>query len=150
MPTVFCHGGGVRVSIVPHPLYPASIFGNQYSCGVGGRSTPSPSVRPSVRPEGHALDSGACTAWKALLLLYPLCPLRLHSPCSLFVVHARAPDVLTCHRERMRALHLLCVFAHASVWGNNEHPQDTIPKGKQRAIVSALHTNDVRRFGHIV
>ena len=31
----------------------------------------------------------------------------------------------------MRALHLLSVFAHASVWGNTEHPRDTIPKGEQ-------------------
>ncbi|CAM9626638.1 unnamed protein product [Laminaria digitata] len=59
-------------------------------------------------------------------------------PSLLAVGRARKPletlpvlsiDVLTCHRERMRALHLLCVFAHASVWGDNEHPQDTIPKG---------------------
>lgn len=40
-----------------------------------------------------------------------------------------ALDVLTCHRERMRALLLLSVFAHASVWGNLEQPQDTIPRG---------------------
>lgn len=41
-------------------------------------------------------------------------------------------DVLTCQRERMRALLLLCVFAHASVWGNPEQPQGTIPKGERR------------------
>ncbi len=40
------------------------------------------------------------------------------------------PDLLTCHRERMRALLLLCVFAHASVWGNPEEPEDTIPRGE--------------------
>ena len=31
----------------------------------------------------------------------------------------------------MRALLLLCVFAHASVWGNPEQPQDTIPSGER-------------------
>eukprot|EP00752_Nemacystus_decipiens_P012084 g10714.t1 len=59
-------------------------------------------------------------------------------PSLLAVGQARKPleelpelsiDVLTCHRERMRALLLLCVFAHASVWGNPEKPQDTIPRG---------------------
>ncbi|CAB1097061.1 unnamed protein product [Ectocarpus sp. CCAP 1310/34] len=58
-------------------------------------------------------------------------------PSLLAVGQARKPleelpelsiDVLTCQRERMRALLLLCVFAHASVWGNPEQPQGTIPK----------------------
>lgn len=43
-------------------------------------------------------------------------------------------DVLTCQRERMRALLLLCVFAHASVWGNPERPQGTIPKGERTEL----------------
>eukprot|EP00903_Cladosiphon_okamuranus_P008355 g8036.t1 len=59
-------------------------------------------------------------------------------PSLLAVGQARKPlealpelpiDVLTCHRERMRALLLLSVFAHASVWGNPEQPHDTIPRG---------------------
>ncbi|CAN0078752.1 unnamed protein product [Scytosiphon promiscuus] len=59
-------------------------------------------------------------------------------PSLLAVGQARKPlealpelaiHVLTCHRERMRALLLLSVFAHASVWGTPGKPQDSIPKG---------------------
>lgn len=44
-------------------------------------------------------------------------------------------EVLTCQRERMRALLLLCVFAHASVWGNPDEPQGTIPRSELVKIV---------------
>lgn len=45
------------------------------------------------------------------------------------------------HREKMRALLLLSVFAHASVWGNPKQAQDTIPKCKHPETILRIERN---------